>query len=219
MSVQADSEATFAGKALQYDLHQDCLDYLVAQRLKNFSSLLFHVASALGQVDQSKLDDVHKAFPQAHRTAASRSVLARLVFEAGTGRQFEPSHHLVGLASSLGREQAIELISSCVPIVSCGGWWQSRQHTSLLRLEAPKRSIRPWRTTATVPQSCSTSFPVPSPVQELQCDRFLRGRNVFGLYGAARPTQRAQLQWRSFASHLQLGSFGPPGRRLGRSVA
>ena len=84
MSAQADSEATFAAKAAGYGLHQDCLAVLVAQGLKTYSSLLFHVAFAPGQAEQSKMDYVHKQFPQAHRDAAPRSVLACLVQEAGT---------------------------------------------------------------------------------------------------------------------------------------
>ena len=59
----------FAAKALQYGLHQECLD-----------SLLFHVASApTGPVQVGRCP---QSFFQAHRNAASRSVLAHMVFEA-----------------------------------------------------------------------------------------------------------------------------------------
>ena len=135
------------------------------------------------------LDDVHKAFPQAHRSAASRSVLARLVFEAGTlvvaelrhslsqedtpqkraleehssriqavksrlgswlfVGQFEPSHHLVDLASGTMREQAIRHIlpSKCSSRDAVVGSLKKDEHlvrleNSTLRMSAKQHSVR-----------------------------------------------------------------------------
>ena len=80
----ADSEPTFAARALQYGLPQSCIDVLQASRLATFSALLFHVASAPNKVEQDKVEKVFQSFPVADRTDSTKSAVNRLLFEAGT---------------------------------------------------------------------------------------------------------------------------------------
>ncbi|CAJ1447945.1 unnamed protein product [Effrenium voratum] len=84
MAGVADSEATFSANALKYGLSQGILDHWKGVGIRNYSSLLFTVASSPGNVDSDKLEKLLGNLPAGARNTAVEAAVSRLLFEGGT---------------------------------------------------------------------------------------------------------------------------------------